>query len=144
MLQTILNYLNQGTDLFFRIPSEFWIILAAALATPFGVEAVKWYRARKDKITKNGTAVAVVYIVSLVFTGIGYLIESSPSVPPALVPFAAMITHVMSQPFYFKVAKPVTIWLGDQFAKAHAWDAQMKSAIEPADGLETPSTDFSH
>lgn len=44
----------------------------------------------------------------------------------------AIITF-LSTPFYLLLVKPFISWLEGQFAKAAAYDAQLKSAAEPTD-----------
>lgn len=136
--QTILDALNYAAA---HIP---WSAIGASgVLSPLLLGLKKWFSVQSERVM-----ISLVALVALLTAG-GHYLLTTPIQNPGVIAIQAAVLAFMTQPIYFFVVKPATAWFGEQLAKAAAFDAQVKSAIQPAGGLPigtpTPAstTDFS-
>lgn len=135
--QTILDALNYAAA---HIP---WAAIGASgILSPLLLGLKKWFSVQSEKVM-----ISLVALVALA-TAAGHYLLTTPIQAPGVIAIQAAVLAFMTQPIYFFVVKPAAAWFGEQLAKAAAFDAQVKSAIEPVNGLPLgagPATeDFSH
>lgn len=104
-------------------------LLAGGVLSPVAAVINKFIKAQKAF-----TKFTVVVLGAVIGVAVHAFITAQTADPTILAAQTAVVAF-LSTPFYLLLVKPLSKWLGDQFAKAAAFDAQLQSAKEPTDPI---------
>lgn len=107
------------------------LVIASGVLSPVLVIVKKWLDIQSEKVMMT-----LVLVFGMLGATATYLLTVE-TADPTIIAAQGLMVAAMSQPFYFLVIKPTFTWLSIEFAKARAWDAEVKSAAVPAGGLPT-------
>ena len=102
-------------------------LVAGGVLSPVAAVVNKLIKAQKG-ITKF-----TVVLLGATFGVLLHAFLTTKTNDPNILATQTAIVAFMSTPFYLLLVKPLSQWLGEQFAKAAAFDAQIKSAAEPVE-----------
>jgi hypothetical protein len=108
---------------------------ASGVLSPLLLGIKKWFSVQSEKVM-----ITLVALSSMIVAGAHYLL-SVPTHDPTVIAVQGAALAFMTQPFYFFIVKPVAAAVGEQLAKAAAFDAQVKSAADVP--LSATGPDFS-
>ena len=129
ILHTILNVLNWTAT---NVPWD--LVIASGILSPLALAIKKWFSVQSEKVMMT-----LVIVLGVVGSAITYLM-STPTSDPSIIAAHGLIVAALSQPFYYLCVKPATKWLSAELAKAAAFEAEVKSATIPAEGLPITQT----
>lgn len=127
--QTTLNVLNW---LALNIPWD--LVLASGILSPLLLGVKKWFSVQSEKVMMS-----LVLVFGVVGAAVTYLM-GTPTTDPSIIAAHGLMIAAMSQPVFFILVKPVSRWLSTELAKAAAFDAEVRSAAIPAEGLPVTQT----
>lgn len=105
------------------------LVIASGVLSPVLLAIKKWRHIQSEKVMMT-----LVLVLGMIGSAITYFLTVHSS-DPTIIAVQGLMVAAMSQPFYYLVVKPFSVWLGGELAKARAYDAEVKSAAIPADGL---------
>lgn len=108
------------------------LVAASGILSPVVLLIKKWLHLQSEKVMMT-----LVLVFGMVGAAATYFIGAKFS-DPSMIAVQGLMVAAMSQPFYYLVVKPFSTWFGGELAKARAYDAEVKSAGIPAEGLPTP------
>jgi len=100
-------------------------VAASGLLSPILLGIKKWFSVQSEKVM-----ISLVAVSGMLVAGANYLLHV-PTHDPTIIAAQGAAIAFMTQPFYFFVVKPLAAAVGEQLAKAAAFDAQVKSAGQP-------------
>lgn len=119
--------LTIANDAVKAIPWE--LVIASGILSPVALAFKKWLHIQNEKVMMT-----MVLVFGLIGAAITY-ITTVPTDDPTIIAARGLMIAAMSQPVYYLVVKPIATWLSAELAKAAAFDAEVKSAAIPAEGL---------
>lgn len=128
ILTTTLTALNW---LAINIPWD--VIIAAGILSPIGL-----YIKKKRNIESDKVMLFIIILLSTIAAVGSYLLTVTTADPSIIAAKSALI-YFTSQPIYILCLRPAYGWLSAELAKARAFDAEVKSAAIPAEGLPVSS-----
>ena len=126
---TTLNVLNW---LALNIPWD--LVVASGILSPLALGFKKWRDVQSEKVMMT-----IVLVLGVAGAAATYLLNT-PTTDPSIIAVRGLMIAAMSQPWYFLVYKPAVKWLSAELAKARAFDAEVRSAAIPAEGLPVTQT----
>lgn len=105
------------------------LVIASGVLSPVVLVIKKWLSIQSEKVMMT-----LVLLVSMIGATASYLLGTTSS-DPTIIAVQGFMVAAMSQPVYYLAVKPFSAWLGAELAKARAFDAEVKSAAIPAEGL---------
>lgn len=109
------------------------LVAASGILSPLALGIKKWLSIQSERVMMT-----LVLVLSVVGATATYLMTVTTS-DPSIIAVRGLMIAAMSQPFYYLIVKPSYTWLAAELAKARAFDAEVKSAAIPADGLPVTS-----
>lgn len=129
IVHSILNVLNW---IALNVPWD--LVIASGLLSPVALGFKKWRDIQSEKFMMT-----LVLILGVAGAAATYLMET-PTTDPSIIAARGLMIAAMSQPWYFVIYKPAVKWLSAELAKARAFDAEVRSAAIPAEGLPVTQT----
>ena len=102
-------------------------ILAGGVLSPVAAGVNKVIRAQKPLIKW------LVVVFGATVGAVVHAVLTTKSKDPNIIAIQSSLVTFFASAWWLTVFKPIFRWLGDQFAKAAAFDAQTKSAAEQVD-----------
>ncbi len=107
------------------------LVIASGILSPLLVIIKKWMHIQSEKVMMS-----LVLLFGVLGAAATYLLTVE-TADPSIIAVQGLMIAAMSQPIFFILVKPAATWLSVEFAKARAWDAEVKSAAVPSGGLPT-------
>lgn len=114
-----------------NIPWE--LVIASGVLSPVVLLVKKWLHLQSEKVMMT-----LVLVLSMLGSAVTYILSAT-SNDPTIIAVQGFIVAAMSQPVYYLIVKPFSLWFSGELAKARAFDAEVKSAAIPATGLPISS-----
>lgn len=110
------------------------LVIASGVLSPVLLGVKKWFSVQSEKVMMT-----LVIVFGAIGATVSYLV-GVPTTDPTIIAVHGLVISALSQPFYYLLVKPASKWLSAELAKAAAFDAEVKSAAIPADGLPISQT----
>jgi hypothetical protein len=123
-MEQVLSTLNTISQ---AIPWD--LVMASGILSPAVLLVKKWLHLQSEKVMMT-----LVLVLSMIGSAVTYILSTN-SADPSIIAVQGLMVAAMSQPVFFLVVKPFSVWFGGELAKARAFDAEVKSAAIPASGL---------
>lgn len=105
------------------------LVIASGVLSPVVLLVKKWLHLQSEKVMMT-----LVLVLSTLGAAVSYVLTTT-SADPSIIAAQSLMVAAMSQPVYYILVKPFSLWFSGELAKARAFDAEVKSAAIPASGL---------
>jgi hypothetical protein len=97
---------------------------ASGVLSPVLLGVKKWFSVQSEKVMISLVALSSMLVAA------GHYLLNVPTHDPTIIAAQGAALAFMTQPFYFFIVKPLAAAVSEQLAKAAAFDAQVKSAVD--------------
>lgn len=113
-----------------------WDALAATgVISPLLVGFKKWLSIQSERVM-----ISLVALLSFL-TVAGHYLLTTPSSSPKVLAYQSAVLAFMTQPVYFFFVKPAFAWLRTSIEKSDQLNKDIKSAAQPASGINVGTSD---